>query len=259
MTCRYRLWLRYEGSSFCGWQQQPNGTSVQELLKRALCVILRHQVHPIGAGRTDAGVHALRQCCHFDAEEPITHREKFLLSVNGLIPQQIRAFALEEVEEGFHARYSAKAKVYRYYLDLAAVSSPFTAAYSWHLPRRGFDRGLVREALFFLTGEHDFAAFANEAKRAMANPRGTIRNLYRIELSRGTMGPASEELDYLEFEGEGFLYKMVRNLVGFLVEIGYSKRSAEEIPSLLQGRSRSAASQAAPSQGLFLFDVKYDR
>lgn len=156
---------------------------------------------------------------------------------------------IEEVAKEFHARYSAVGKWYRYQLQLASVASPFVGNYSWHLPIHNFDRERLRQALPHLVGYKDFAAFANEAK---LRGEKTVRHLWKAEWSVGADG-----LDYLDFVGEGFLYKMVRNLVGFLVEVSQSKRSADELPELLASRDRRQASQAAPARGLFLMDVFY--
>ena len=245
---RYKLTLAYDGTSYSGWQVQPNALSIQELLQDKLKILLKRETAVTGAGRTDAGVHALGQVAHFDHEEPLD-TFRLLASLNGLLPRDVRIKQAECVPEAFHARYSARNKIYHYHLNLGFVQDPFQRLYSWHLPEK-IDLELLRQGAALFLGTHDFSSFANE-QAAGAAARNPIRTIKRIEIV-----PEREGIR-LEFEGESFLYKMVRNLTGFLVEVAKGKRDPREIPAILAARDRRKAGQAAPAKGLFLMRVDY--
>lgn len=245
---RYKLLIAYEGTNYHGWQIQPNGVSIQSTLENALKIILRNEVRIFGAGRTDAGVHALGQVAHFIHEEPIDVY-KLHASMNGILPPDLRILSVESVGDDFHAQYSAVGKIYRYHLHLQPIASPFKRGFMWHIPYQ-LDLEKMQQAVRLLLGTHDFTAFANESHRGVA-AHDPIRNLSRIDLIEEPGGV------YLEFEGEGFLYMMVRNIVGTLVEVANGKRSVEEINAILASKDRRLAGQAAPPQGLFLVKVLY--
>lgn len=245
---RYKLLIAYEGTNYHGWQIQPNGVSIQSTLENVLKVVLRHDVRIHGAGRTDAGVHALGQAAHFIHDEPIDPY-KLRASMNGILPPDIRVLSVEQVDDSFHAQYSAVGKIYRYHLHLQTIASPFKKGFMWHIPYP-LDLEKMHQASRLLVGTHDFTAFANESHRGVA-AHDPIRNIQRIDLIEEPGGV------YLEFEGEGFLYMMVRNIVGTLVEIANGKRSVEEINAILASKDRRLAGQAAPPQGLFLVKVLY--
>lgn len=245
---RYKLLIAYDGTRFHGWQVQPNGISIQEEIQKALSLITREEVKLVGSGRTDAGVHALEQVAHFSVEQ---HLNLYRVhgSLNGLLPRDIRIMKLETVDESFHAQYSALGKVYRYHLYTDPVLSPFRKGYVWHLPF-ALDLGKMMLATKAMLGTHDFTSFANEAHSGVA-AHDPVRTLQRIDLLQEPGGFA------LEFEGDGFLYMMVRNLVGTLVEVASGKRDPESIPALFEARDRRKAGQAAPPCGLFLVKVRY--
>jgi tRNA pseudouridine38-40 synthase len=247
-VARYKLLIAYEGTHYHGWQVQPNGISIQSSLENVLKIILRKEVRIFGAGRTDAGVHALGQAAHFIFDDPID-LHKLLGSMNGLLPTDIRILSVERVEDSFHAQYSAAGKIYRYHLHLQMIESPFKRGFAWHIPYP-LDLKAMQEAARMLIGRHDFTAFANESHRGVA-AHDPVRTLQRIDFIDEPGGV------YLEFEGEGFLYMMVRNIVGTLVEIGSGKRPPQEIERILASKDRRQAGQAAPPQGLFLVKVLY--
>ncbi|MFA6916152.1 MAG: tRNA pseudouridine(38-40) synthase TruA [Parachlamydiales bacterium] len=244
----YKMVLAYDGTPFGGWQIQPQITSIQQLVNEALTTILRQPAYVVGSGRTDAGVHALAQTAHFHTSKPIP-LFKVLGSLNGLLPPQIRIKEIVPVSNDFHARYSATKKIYRYHLTLNPLANPFTRLYSWHISAP-LDLAALHQAIPYFVGTHDFCSFANI--RDSSKPEtDTTRTIYRLDAITTSDGLA------LEFEGNGFLYKMVRNITGCLIEVGKKKRSADDIPALLSARNRTATGSAAPAHGLFLVDVLY--
>ncbi|MBB64944.1 MAG: tRNA pseudouridine(38-40) synthase TruA [Waddliaceae bacterium] len=245
---KYALLISYDGSAYGGWQIQPNTTTVQELLQKAMETALRVPVHVQGSGRTDAGVHAKAQTAHFSVEEEIEPIQ-FLKRVNGLLPYDIRVLTIKEVPQEFHACYSTVGKIYHYHVATGITQSPFLRHYSWHV-RRPVNMDLLREAAQCFVGTHDFKSFANSAYEGSAS-RDSVRTIYRVDV-------IEEEGGFrLEFEGNGFLYKMVRNITGVLIEVATGKRRVEEIPALFAARDRRKLGIAAPAKGLFLIQVKY--
>lgn len=245
----YKIIISYDGTHYAGWQVQPNGLSVQEVLQNTLHQFLQEKVQVTGSGRTDAGVHALGQTAHFHFPKELDTR-KFLGSANALLPGDIRILDILEVPIDFHARYSAVSKCYHYHLWLERFQSPFDRLYSYHVKEK-IDLQLLRTATNSFIGTHDFKAFANSAESGAA-AHDSIRTLYRIDMIERPGGYV------LQFEGDGFLYKMVRNLVGTLLDVAKGKIPLEHIPSIIESRDRRLAGQAAPPHGLFLASVKYN-
>ncbi|MCB1112826.1 MAG: tRNA pseudouridine(38-40) synthase TruA [Chlamydiales bacterium] len=246
----YKLTIAYDGSGYVGWQVQPNGVSIQEKLQEAVAIITRETNGVTGSGRTDAGVHALGQVAHLHTSSPLDCN-KFRASMNGLLPPEIRVLDIEEVDNTFHSRYSAIGKVYHYHLYLDRVLLPFHRPYVWHI-RETFSRDILRQAAQLFLGTHDFTSFANEAHAGSAarNPVRTINRLDVVDEEHGVR---------LEFEGDGFLYKMVRNIVGTLHEAAIGKLPLSEIAEIIDAKDRRCASKAAPPQGLFLVAVHYPK
>jgi tRNA pseudouridine38-40 synthase len=244
---RYKLTIAYDGTHYSGWQVQENSISIQSLVQKALQTALRHPVSLTGAGRTDAGVHAQGQTAHFDTPPP-TDLHRLRLSLNALLPPDIRIFEIQPADAEFHARYSAKAKIYHYHLHLDPISDPFTKLYR-HQVFGSFDLERLNQGTKQFLGTHDFTSFANTKEHAQTD---SIRTLYRLDVVAEKGGIR------LEFEGDGFLYKMVRNITGTLIDVATGKLKAEQIPLIFQARDRRKASFAAPPQGLFLVKVVYD-
>ncbi len=244
----YKLTIAYDGTSFGGWQIQPNSVSIQALIQGALEIILRTPTSVIGSGRTDAGVHALGQTAHFSAKDRIDV-QKVMASLNGLLPSEIRILDLIEVTLEFHARFKAVSKVYHYRLHLERIANPFKIQYSYHVPH-SVDLALLEETALLFLGTHDFTSFANEARRGSA-AKDAVRTLHRLDLVPETGGVR------LEFEGDGFLYKMVRNIVGTLLDVGAGKITKDQISAILKAKDRRQAGRAAPPHGLYLVEVKY--
>jgi tRNA pseudouridine38-40 synthase len=245
---RYKLLIAYDGTHYSGWQVQKGQTSIQALIQAALQTALRHPLDLTGSGRTDAGVHALGQTAHFDTEEFFEHA-LLRASLNALLPADIRIKDIVPVAPDFHARYSAKSKIYHYHLHLDHVLDPFQRLYRYQF-RAKLDLDLLKKAALLFLGTHDFTSFANEkaSKTASHDPIRTITRLDVIEEKGGIR---------LEFEGDGFLYKMVRNITGTLLDAATKKISLDAIPKIFEAKDRRTAGSAAPPQGLFLVEVLY--
>lgn len=248
MSHNYKMIIAYDGTQYCGWQIQPNGLTIQEILQKNLVIILRQHVNIIGSGRTDSGVHALGQVANFHVSEP-QDLKRLHTSINGLLPFDIRVKDITEVPLDFHAQYSVKSKTYHYHLCLDRIMSPFDRLYQYHV-RHKIDISLLKKAAGLFLGSHDFTSFANESHTGSA-ANDAIRTIFRLDLIEQSGGIR------LEFEGDGFLYKMVRNITGTLLEIAAGKRSIDDIERLFMKRDRKLAGKAVPAHGLFLMKVDY--
>ncbi|MDQ5956741.1 MAG: tRNA pseudouridine(38-40) synthase TruA [Candidatus Rhabdochlamydia sp.] len=245
----YKLLIAYEGARYSGWQIQKNGISIQALLEKYLSIILRTPIKVIGSGRTDAGVHAIGQVAHFKTTTSFEFSH-LLKSLNGLLPPDIRVLSIEEAPLDFHARYSAIGKVYHYYLHTGPVKDPFNRFYTYRVPHSITLDTLIQAAQLFI-GTHDFTSFANEANTGSA-AKNAVRNLRRLSILQ------EEEYICLELEANGFLYKMVRNIVGTLLDICSGKIALEKIPAIFQAKDRRLAGRTAPAHGLILAKVNYE-
>lgn len=244
----YKLTIAYDGRNYSGWQIQPNGLSIQEIIQNKIAIILKEKIIVHGSGRTDAKVHAMNQTAHFHISIKIDER-RFLHSLNALLPMDIRIKSIEEMPFEFHARYKATGKIYHYHIYLDRVIDPFKYHYRWHVHQK-LDLESLRSAAKLFLGTHDFTSFTNETHKGTV-VYDSIRTLLRLDVILEDGGIR------LEFEGDGFLYKMVRNITGFLVEVAKGKRSSSEISYILQAKDRTKSGPAAPPQGLFLMDVLY--
>ena len=243
-----KLTVSYDGTRYVGWQRQAEGNSVQGVLEEALARFEGRAVTVQGAGRTDAGVHALGQVA--SVQVTFTHDTATLLrALNAQLPEDVRVRAIEECGDEFHARFNATSKTYRYLLRNAAISDPFERAHVWHIPQP-LDVAAMQRAAQLLVGTHDFAAFQSVG----TDVSGTVRTIVRSTLElRDTSGLLAYEVT-----GNGFLRHMVRAIVGTLVEVGRGWREADSMATLLQGRDRGEAGRTAPAHGLFLVRVDYD-
>jgi tRNA pseudouridine38-40 synthase len=242
---RIALGIEYDGAAFCGWQTQPGGCSVQDALERALSEIAAHPVATICAGRTDAGVHALNQVAHFDTAA-LRPANAWVRGVNALLPGGACVLWSRDVDEQFHARYSALSRTYVYYL-LQRPQRPALAAarVGWfHLPL-SLER--MQEAAQCLLGEHDFSAF-RAAECQAANP---VRTLTRVRVER------RGALLRFELQANGFLQHMVRNIVGSLVYVGSGRQDVPWLREVLDSRDRSRAAPTFSAAGLYLAQVEY--
>jgi tRNA pseudouridine38-40 synthase len=243
-----KLTIQYDGTEYVGWQRQENGPSIQSLFEDALERIEGARVVVHGAGRTDAGVHALAQVATVQlsvAVEP----PRLARALNATLPRQVRVLAVEEADPAFHARFSATGKVYEYRIINAPLVSPFLHRYVWHIAQP-LELEAMREGAAVLIGQHDFAAF-----RGAGSPvASTVRTVRAIEW---TAGGGYDRPLVMRIEGDGFLRHMVRNIMGTLVEVGSGRCPASEIGGILGSRDRIRAGPTAPPEGLFLVRVIY--
>ena len=243
MTRIIKLTLEYDGTDYAGWQVQPDVATVQGAVEEALEKILKEPTRVHGAGRTDAGVHAAGQVAHFETSSHMT-ADEFARALNSLLPQDVRVLAAEEAPPGFHARYSARSRTYRYAVTF--VDSVFTRRHAYYVPAPP-EAEAMRRAAAALAGEHDFAAFGN------------LSDDYDTTTRRVTELRLEETLDGLEFyvTANAFLYKMVRNVVATLLAVGRGELEPAEVGRMLEAKDRAAVGPPAPPQGLTLMRVAY--
>jgi tRNA pseudouridine38-40 synthase len=244
----HKLTIAYRGTAFSGWQRQTSKRTVQECIEIALERLWGHKISLQGSGRTDTGVHGLGQVASFNARR--LHNGTVLLrALNANLERDVRVVKCRLVSPAFHARFDAKGKTYRYLIWNRLVQDPFTLDTHWHVPRE-LDLAAMRRAARMLLGRHDFASFTS-------NPgyerESTIRTMKRASVVR--KGP---ELVF-HFTADGFLYRMVRNLVGALAKVGLGKMTVEEFGKVLRACSRSEAPATAPACGLYLMNVTYQK
>jgi tRNA pseudouridine38-40 synthase len=250
-----KLTVAYDGTRFVGWQRQAEGESIQGLLEGVLARIEGAPVSVQGAGRTDAGVHALGQVASVRVACP--HDTATLTrAINAQLPCEVRVLSIDEAEDAFHARFNARSKHYRYQIERRPIASPFDRAYAWHVPEP-LNLEAMRTSAAALVGTHDFRAFQSSGGAT----RVTIRTVTRSELTIGNPVEATQAPALLVYEvaGDGFLRHMVRAIVGTLVEVGRGQRTPESVASLVGGGSRGDAGRTAPAHGLFLVRVVYDQ
>jgi tRNA pseudouridine38-40 synthase len=249
MPSRLKVIIAYDGGPFAGWQSQANGNAIQDHLETAFAKICSERIRVHGAGRTDAGVHAMAQCAHLDLPVRRYGPDRWVSALNGVLPPTIRIMRCQFVAESFHARFSAKGKTYRYRIWNADVLPPFEYGRAWHV-RNPLDPAIMAKAAQDFLGEHDFASFAANRGAPVADTVRTIRHV-RVRHS----GPRIS----IELEGDGFLYKMVRLMTGTLVRIGSGLASPNEIRTRLKAPQKvnSHGRSAAPAAGLFLIRVRY--
>lgn len=221
--------------------------TVQEVIESSLAIMLGKELHVRAAGRTDAGVHALGQVINFYARTRLEPSD-IQRGLNSLLPEDIVVKHAEEVDASFHARYSAKAKLYRYCVINRPLPSALWRKYAWHVPYE-LDHDNMKKALGYLEGEHDFSSF--RASRSFV--KSSVRILYRADCEMKQNG-----LIVFSFLGNGFLRHMVRIIVGTVIEVGMGKRSHDEMIRILDGKDRRLAGITAPAHGLYLVRVDYD-
>jgi len=241
-----KLVLEYDGAGLAGWQRQKDRPTVQEHLERALSRLTGEKIVVVGAGRTDAGVHARGQAAHFKTNSRLSPLE-IQRGGNALLPPHLAILSAAEAPPDWHARFSAKSKVYEYSLYVSPVRSSLKRLYAWHIPYK-IDLEAMREALECLMGEHDFASFRSTGSETAS----TVRNILEADII-----PEPDGLVRIRLKGDGFLRHMVRAIVGTLVEVGGGKISPAEFKNILESRDRSLAGPTAPAHGLCLVEVVY--
>ncbi|MFZ4772793.1 MAG: tRNA pseudouridine(38-40) synthase TruA [Chlamydiia bacterium] len=245
---RYKILIAYDGTPYSGFQRQINGTTVQGCIEKALKVLEPLPVTLFGASRTDAGVHALGQVAHFDLTIP-RDPQAINRALNAHLPREIRVTHTLEVRDDFHARFHAKKKIYTYTLSTTKYQSPFLRFHTLHYPYP-LDLNLIDQAISILIGTHDFAHFANTAPKKPV-PINTIRTLYDIHYKL-----EAETLTFF-FIGNSFLYNMVRNLIGALLEVGQKRLSLETLASLLHTKLPLRPFNTMPPHALCLQEIFY--
>lgn len=273
---RYKILLSYDGSAFCGWQVQPGVPSVQECLQNALSTLLGEEIAVTGAGRTDAGVHAVRYAAHFDALSDRLDAGILGYKLNAILPSSVVVHEVTPVSPSFHARFDAVSRTYMYFIN--SLKDPFTEHYSWRCSWP-LDVEAMNRAASLLLGTHDFSCFektgganktsictVTEAFWAPCSPTAvSLLGLPPAALAPGAptslsaaAGSQAPE-NYLVFRvtADRFLRNMVRAMVGTLIEVGRGKRSPESMTALLESRDRCSAGESVPARALFLVDVRY--
>ncbi len=245
------LTIRYDGTDFHGWQRQPGGLrTVQGTIEEALTKLVRSDtlISVEGTGRTDAGVHALGQCATVQLPDGGIPTERLAFALSNMLPDDIEIVSAEERPAGFHARFDAAGKTYVYRLLASDTYDMFRRKYCWQV-KPGLSLSAMREAAAFLEGTHDFAAFQSAGGEEKET---TVRTIFEIAVEE-----LPEERIDIAVTGDGFLYNMVRILVGTLVETGYGKRDPADMPALLESKDRDRAGQTAPARGLYLKKVYF--
>jgi len=243
-TRNVKLTIEYDGTNYHGWQRQANATTIQQVMEEGIERLVGHPVTLYGSGRTDAGVHALGQVANFRTTSAIPAGQLHH-AINAHLPADIAVVRAEDVAAEFHARYWARSKTYRYSIVCRPVRPVIGARYV-HWLRRDPDFERMHEAAARFLGEHDFGAFATECP-----DEGTVRVVTRSELVR-----AGERIDYY-VAANGFLYNMVRAMVGTLLEVGFGKLEPDDVARILESRDRTLAGPTAPARGLCLLSVDY--
>jgi tRNA pseudouridine38-40 synthase len=253
----YKLTVTYDGAPFVGWQRQTTGVSVQGLIEDVLRTLDEGDVTVHGAGRTDAGVHALGQVASFTLRRQMAP-EVVQRALNNHLPPEVRVVTAEEAAASFHARFGARSKTYRYRIWNADVANPFEQAHAWFV-RGELAVDHMDAAARALEGRHDFAAFqaADGTQRTTEREVFASRVVMRIDDRRSLAAAPTARLIAYEISGSGFLRHMVRAVVGSLVEVGCGRRSTGWFSDVLASRDRTQAGPTAPAHGLFLVRVDY--
>ena len=244
---RIELTVAYDGTGYCGWQMQPNGESVESVLNLRLTELLGEPIQVIGASRTDSGVHALGNRAVFDTNTRIP-ADKICFALNQRLPADIAIQSSREVAPDFHPRHTNSTKTYQYRILNRRLPIPTKRFYSYfvYVP---LDLEAMQRAASFLVGRHDFKSFCS----ARTQVKDTVREIYSLELNR-----EGEEI-LLTVKGGGFLYNMVRIIVGTLVKVGMHVYPPEHVKEILEARDRAAAGPKAPAEGLTLIEIQYEK
>lgn len=242
---RYFITLSYDGTRYHGWQIQPNGISVQETLQKALSTLLRQAIEVVGAGRTDAGVHAKMMVAHFDINSQLLDCAQLVYKLNKILPPDIAVQKVEPVEDDLHARFSATSRTYHYFIHLR--KSPFLKAYSWYVyGNLDFER--MNEAARTLLEYRDFTSFSKVNTDTKTNDCTVTKAVWE-ELSPGEWR--------FTVTANRFLRNMVRAIVGTLVEVGRGKMTVEQFRKVIEQKNRCSAGESVPGNALFLVDIRY--
>ena len=244
---RVALLVQYDGSKYSGWQRQKNATTVQEILENSLFEITHHVVKTFAAGRTDAGVHAAGQVVHFDVEYVIPGN-RYADVLNSLLPSTIRILESVEVKDSWHSCYSAIYRHYRYVINNSKIPNLFINSWSWHRYQKVIDEVLMSTVSKKMVGEHDFFAF----QKSGSNRKTSITKIKNINIKR------VEDLIFIDIKATGFLYGMVRLIVGQLVLVGEKKISPEIFTDRWVNKKKNDVKESAPAKGLCFINAVYE-
>jgi tRNA pseudouridine38-40 synthase len=243
---RIKLTIAYDGTNYCGWQIQPNGITIEEILNKALSKMTGEEILVIGASRTDSGVHAMGNVAVFDTETTIP-AEKIAVALNQRLPEDIVITKSEEVPLDFHPRYCNCSKTYEYHIINTRIPIP-TKRLTNYFVSYVLDIDKMRQAASYLVGEHDFVSFCN----VRTDVENTVRTITALDILTN-----GNEIT-IRITGNGFLYNMVRIIVGTLVRVGRGFYEPEKVKEILEAKDRKAAGVTAPAHGLMLVEIKYE-
>lgn len=243
---RIKLTVAYDGTNYCGWQIQPNGVTIEEVLNKAICRLTGEEIAVIGASRTDSGVHALGNVAVFDTQSSIP-ADRFSYALNQRLPKDIVVVKSEEVGEDWHPRYQNTLKTYEYHIINTRIPIPTKRLYNYFV---SFDLDVekMKEGAKYLLGEHDFAAFCC----IRTNAKTTVRTITDLTIDQN-----GDEIT-IRVTGNGFLYNMVRIIAGVLVRVGRGFYGPEMVKELLEGKERKKEAVTAPPEGLCLIEIRYE-
>ncbi len=245
----FKLLIEYKGTGYSGWQRQRRQKTVQGEIEKALKKIFGRQINLIGSGRTDTGVHALGQVANFSLETGLP-KTKIQKALNFYLPNDIRIKKIDFAKIHFHSRFAAKSRIYRY--TIIQEYSPFLKDEAYYYPGK-LDLERMKKAAIFLLGRHDFSSFQNRGSRR----KHAIINLQGLKIKKGYFNPGRCKAIMIEVEANAFLYRLVRNLVGLLLEVGRGKIKPEAAKYILKKKDRCHSPSPAPAHGLYLLKVKY--
>ena len=242
---KYLITLQYLGQNYSGFQRQDNAISIQQVVEEAIEKVVKKKVEIFASGRTDAGVNAIAQTAHFSCDMTVP-AEKFPLAVNPFLPDDVKVVSCKEVAEDFHARFSVKKKTYEYHCYVSPVELPLINQTSYQLKKQPNIK-LMQKASELLVGEHNFKAFMSSG----GQQKTFVRTIYYIDIQY-----KNNDIK-IEVCGNGFLYNMVRIIVGTLLEVGYKQKTIQDVKSALEKQDRSLSGYLVPAKALFLKSVKY--
>ena len=243
---RFKLVVAYDGTNYCGWQIQPNGITVEEVLNKTLSRFLKEEIHIIGASRTDSGVHSFGNVAVFDSETTIPP-EKLCFALNPQLPEDIRIVSSEQVPGDFHPRYCDTRKTYEYHIQNGKIPLPTERLYS-HLVIFPLDVEAMQEAGQYLVGTHDFKSFC----AVNAQSKTSVRTIYACTVTK------EADIITIRVTGNGFLYNMVRIIAGTLIKVGAGEFAPQEMQTILGACDRSVAGPTAPAHGLTMIGLEYE-
>lgn len=243
---RYKVLFSYDGTQYAGYQIQPNALTIQGTVEKILSTLLNATIKTYASGRTDAGVHALGQCLHFDYDKVIMDKDRLLYSLNAVAPKDIHFLSLEVVDESFHARFSCQSKVYKYFVNYGRYDLFYrNYSYFYHYP---LDFIKLDKTMKLLLGTHCFKNFTSKEE----DEDNFVRTIYDVKIEH-----IDDHLFAIVFEGDGFMRYMVRMLVMNLLEVASNRLSEEEFKQTLDDTTRRITANKAPAHGLFLYSAKY--